>query len=230
MSKEQKFIEKAIFKHNNFYNYSLVSYQSAKDNVEIVCPIHGVFEQTPNNHLTGHGCNKCSKDKNRLHTKTLEKFVQDANLIHNNEYDYSLVSYKNAHTKIKIQCREHGIFNQNPTNHLNGQGCPKCNISKSKGEKNWLDSLGIEEKFRQKSIKIDNKLYKVDAFRDNTIYEYLGDYWHGNPKRFDPLGFNKQAKKTYKELYENTLQRINLFKTTGYRVIFVWEYDFKEGK
>ena len=37
-------------------------------------------------------------------------------------------------TKIKIACPKHGIFEQQPSNHLTGNGCPKCN-NKIKSER-----------------------------------------------------------------------------------------------
>lgn len=225
--KEINFINKATKKHQGFYDYSFIEYLSAKTPVKISCPNHGIFQQTPNNHLTGHGCNTCSKDKNRKHAKTTAEFILDANKIHKNIYDYSIVEYKNAHNKIDIICKEHGIFKQNPTNHLSGQGCIKCNISKSKGEILWLNNLRIEEKYRQKSFKINGKLYKVDALKENVIYEFLGDYWHGNPKRFNSNLLNTQAKKTFGDLYKSTLDRLKLFESLGYKVIYIWEWDFE---
>ena len=60
----------------------------------------------------------------KLSTK---EFKIKANKIHNNFYDYSLVDYKNAKTKIKIICPLHGVFEQTPDNHLSGKGCSKCN-------------------------------------------------------------------------------------------------------
>ena len=53
------FIEKAINKHGNKYDYSLTEYFNIKTKVNIICPIHGLFEQTPNNHLNGKGCRNC---------------------------------------------------------------------------------------------------------------------------------------------------------------------------
>lgn len=58
--------------------------------------------------------------------KTTERFIMESNIKHNNKYDYSLVEYKGAKTKVLIICKKHGTFEQAPTNHLNGQGCPKC--------------------------------------------------------------------------------------------------------
>lgn len=58
--------------------------------------------------------------------KTTEQFVQEAMKIHGNKFDYSLVDYKNKNTKIKIICKNHDVFEQLPSNHLQGKGCLKC--------------------------------------------------------------------------------------------------------
>ena len=60
-----------------------------------------------------------------------EEFINKANLIHNNLYDYSLVNYKCVKDKIKIICKEHGIFEQRVNNHLQGRACPNCGRIKS---------------------------------------------------------------------------------------------------
>lgn len=60
---KQNFKNKAKLIHDNKYDYSLMDYINAKAKIKIICPTHGVFEQTPNNHLTGYGCLKCSHDK-----------------------------------------------------------------------------------------------------------------------------------------------------------------------
>jgi len=57
---------------------------------------------------------------------TTELFIQRANKKHNNFYDYSLTKYQYAITKVKIICPKHGEFEQQPNNHLHGQGCIKC--------------------------------------------------------------------------------------------------------
>lgn len=56
-----KFIKDAIEKHGNKYDYLFVDYKNNYTKIKIKCNIHGVFEQTPNSHLNGSGCNKCSQ-------------------------------------------------------------------------------------------------------------------------------------------------------------------------
>lgn len=54
------FITKALKIHKNKYNYSKVVYIDSKSKVKIICKEHGEFEQSPNRHLSGNGCPKCS--------------------------------------------------------------------------------------------------------------------------------------------------------------------------
>jgi hypothetical protein len=55
------FIEEAKSVHTNLYSYDEVEYTGAHEKVTITCPIHGNFEQTPANHLSGSGCKMCTK-------------------------------------------------------------------------------------------------------------------------------------------------------------------------
>jgi len=65
-------------------------------------------------------------------------FISKAQNIHKTKYDYSLVEYVTAKHKIKIICAIHGIFNQTPNAHLNGQGCPYCGGSKKSNTTNFI--------------------------------------------------------------------------------------------
>ena len=56
---QEEFIAKAKAVHGDMYDYSLVDYKGNKTKIKIICPIHGVFEQTPNSHLMGRGCPHC---------------------------------------------------------------------------------------------------------------------------------------------------------------------------
>ena len=93
-----------------------------------ICKKHGIFNQQPNNHLSGQGCVLC---RNENITLTLEEFIEKSQLVHGDRYDYSSTEYINNITKVKIICKKHGTFNQVPYNHYsNSQGCPKCRLSK----------------------------------------------------------------------------------------------------
>lgn len=57
------FLRVAKTVHGEKYDYSEVSYVSAKVPVKIICKRHGIFEQTPDQHLRGQGCPKCKSSK-----------------------------------------------------------------------------------------------------------------------------------------------------------------------
>lgn len=67
MSKKttEDFINDAHIVHGDMYDYSPTIYKTAKQKVKIRCRIHGVFEQTPNDHLNGHGCPICKSENSK---------------------------------------------------------------------------------------------------------------------------------------------------------------------
>jgi len=116
-----RFIEKANIKHNNKYNYNKVQYKDSKTKVIVSCKDHGDFSITPNDHIQGVGCPKCSyKYMDR------DKFIIKANKKHDNKYIYDKVNYIDYTSPVTIVCPEHGEFNMLPKNHLQGSGCKKC--------------------------------------------------------------------------------------------------------
>ena len=139
------FIQTACNNHNNKYNYSKVDYKNSYTKVIIICPEHGDFLQRPNNHLAGQRCKLCSN--NQL---TTQSFIQKANKIHNNKYNYSLINYFNTNTSIEIICPIHGKFLQQPRKHLCKSNCPSCQKETTRLTQN---------NFIQRSNKIHNNKY-----------------------------------------------------------------------
>lgn len=170
----EDFTNKSNKTHNNFYDYSLVEYINAKVKVKIICPVHGVFEQTPDVHLRGFGCSVCSNNKKLSQIE----FIEICSNKHNNKYDYSLVEYKNNLSKIKIICPIHGVFEQISKLHKNGCGCPICNDSK--GEKEILHFLNkykiLSEKQKTFDGCKDKQLLLFDFYlpETNTCIEFDG--------------------------------------------------------
>jgi hypothetical protein len=70
------------FKNTDIYNYSLVDYIHSQCKVKIICPEHGTFEQSPNNHLSGQGCSSCVG----LKKLTSETFISNAIQKHGHIY------------------------------------------------------------------------------------------------------------------------------------------------
>ena len=128
---------------------------------------------------------------------------------------------------------------QSPNDHLNGCGCQKCGLGNySRVCINWLNNIMINdrifiqhaENLGEKKIIIDGKIYKCDGYCEetNTIYEFYGDIWHGNPNKYNKYDFNILSKKTFGELYQETINRENILKENGYNLITIWESEFNK--
>jgi len=126
-SSAEVFIKKSKVVHGNLYDYSEVVYENGRTRVRIMCGKHGLFEQTPENHLSGTGCPKCAIIRvHDLQRKDNSQFISEAVAVHGDRYDYSLVQYSGTNKKVEIVCRKHGKFRQTPLSHLKGSGCNEC--------------------------------------------------------------------------------------------------------
>lgn len=228
---QDEFVKRSTKIHNGFYDYSKSFYKKSNNKITIICPKHGEFKQTPSLHLSGSGCFKCGSDSARISNSiTQDEFIKRAAKAHNGFYDYSKSVCTNSSEKVVIICPKHGEFYQSPRNHYNGYGCSKCYGSVSKMEIRWLNLLSVPMEFRQKTIKINGKNIRTDAADvDKKIaWEFYGDFWHGNLKKFDPNEKNTVTKCTYGELNSKVVDREKTLRDAGYTVISIWESDFKK--
>ncbi len=223
------FIKRCKSRHGEYeYDYTQTQYSGAHNTVKIICRIHGSFEQKALDHMNGHGCRKCSnmKSSNKLRRKQ-SIFVAKATQLHGNRFDYSEVEYRGSRVKITIYCKLHGCkFYQKAYCHLAGQnGCPRCN-NRSGSADRWLDSFNID---LLREHKIEGTKLIVDGYdpATNTVYQFHGDYWHGNLNRFHPDDLHKQSGKTFRELHESTLAKEKQIRSLGYNLVTIWEYDWK---
>jgi Protein of unknown function (DUF723) len=222
------FIKKAKHVHGNRYDYNRVDYCGEENEIIITCKTHGEFLQTPHNHLAGKGCSECGliKTLNSIKLTTVE-FIKRAKNIHNNYYDYNKTIFENSEINVIITCNIHGDFEQKSHNHLNGQGCPRCkyNNSISKPALSWLLYLEQENNINIiKEYPIPNTRYSADGYckETNTIYEFYGDYFHGNPNK----NFKSTCGFDVKKAYEKTLKRETKIKDLKYNIITIWEDDY----
>ncbi|MGI0076360.1 MAG: DUF7487 domain-containing protein [Nitrosopumilaceae archaeon] len=74
---------------------------------------------------------------------------------------------------------------------------------------------------------IPNTRIKVDGYckETNTIYEFYGDLYHGNPIIFEP-NYKMFIYKTAGELYQKTIERENKIKELGYNLVIIWENEW----
>jgi hypothetical protein len=170
------FIERSNKIHKNKYDYSKVDYKHNKIKVIIICKKHGIFKQTPNNHLYN-GCPGCAKSA-KLSTK---KFIERSIKFHGNRYDYSKVNYINSVTKVIIICRKHGEFKQMPTDHLAGQfsnnkrgcGCPDCSGTKKLSTEQFIKNAKQVHGDRYDYSKVN---YKNNKTKVTIICKKHGEF------------------------------------------------------
>ena len=189
----------------------------------LVC-LH-LWSAVPNNIINKkHGCAKCSRNLK------LEKSLINQRLL-----SYNLVllgKYRNSQTKVTLKClicqyRWKSFLGNNLRKKC---GCPKCKHHISNAETAWLDSLNSPKAFRNKSLKINNKRIMPDAFdpKTKTIYEFYGDFWHGNPMIYKKDDYNSATKCTFGELYQKTLDREKMIIDAGYNLIIMWESEYEK--
>lgn len=125
------FIESARKKHGGKYNYDSVIYINNKTKVIISCKVHGAFPQTPSSHLAGCGCKACGvKSRSIKRRQSVSDFIAKAKYKHGDKYCYDQIENYSASSKVPIVCPEHGLFMMEPSNHLIGQGCKDCGVSR----------------------------------------------------------------------------------------------------
>lgn len=150
------FVKESIYKHGTKYDYSQVVYINNKTKVTIICPIHGKFEQQPNNHLNSEiGCPKCSKEQIGISKRiTLEHFLSRARSKQGDRYYYHKVNFETTRDTIIITCRIHGDFKQTIGNHLKGDHCPHCSKIGNIRKKRYT-----QEEFIELANKVHNSKY-----------------------------------------------------------------------
>ncbi|MGI0075784.1 MAG: DUF7487 domain-containing protein [Nitrosopumilaceae archaeon] len=98
----------------------------------------------------------------------------------------------------------------------------------------WLESIMKEQNIfiqhakNKGEYRIPNTRLRVDGYCEqiNTIYEFYGDFHHGNPEIYEPNYYNTLIYKTAGELYQQTIEREKLICSLGYTLISIWENDY----
>lgn len=212
----EEFIQKAKAIHVEKYDYSEVDYINSQTKVTIICPSHGRFSQKANGHLNGKGCLDCKVEKlANIKRDTVEQFIEKANLVHKNKYDYSRVKYKNRFKKVLIGCPKHGLFKQIPGDHLNGHGCSKC--KSSKGEQfiaSILDKHNINY-IHQYKLPIDKCRFSYDFCLPD--YNLLIEF-HGK-QHFHPIKFFGGEERFNSQVLRDAIKR---------EYAYAWKYRYLE--
>jgi len=211
---KKTFIEKARKIHGDKYDYSRVNYIKNNIKVTIICQKHGEFEITPNAHLNGQGCKKCSVEHiHNLQRKSTEQFIEDAKNVHGNKYNYSKVNYINEKTNVTIVCPIHGEFQQTPRKHLIGHGCQKCGIEKSSKNQGFTNEQFIEKAKKIHGNKYDYSKVEYKGYETEIciICPKHGEFWQTPDSHLQGSGCQKCANRLSKnenEIYEFIVENL----------------------
>lgn len=116
---------------------------------------------------------------------TKEDFVNKANIIHNNKYNYDKTIYIKSSIHVEVECPEHGLFSITPGNHLRGKECRTCgrrkaSISKRKTTEQFITKA--KEKYNDRyDYSLTNYItqkekVKIRCVKHNIIFEQLPDH------------------------------------------------------
>ena len=172
------FINQCKDKWGNKYDYSITKYERKSTKIKYICLIHGEQEQLPKSHLNS-GCQFCNGRGKSKHSKL--SFVNIANAIHYNKYDYTHTDFQRMTDEITITCPKHGEFTQRAGNHIHlRNGCPKCAIPSSKPEKEVFDfiSNNYKNEILQNVRILDGKEIDIYLPKLKIGIEYHGIFWH----------------------------------------------------
>lgn len=129
-----EFIARARETHGDTYDYNVE--ESTPTHLSVTCRKHGEFKILKHGHAYGQGCSRCADERNAEQLRlSLPEIEAKAREVHGDKYNYVSLNYTTGEKTIVLaSCREHGLFEQTVTNHLNGAGCPPCGF-KARGEK-----------------------------------------------------------------------------------------------
>jgi len=222
------FIEKANLKHKNKYNYSSVNYINCKIKINIICLQHGVFKQTPDSHLSGHGCPICAINNNKIKfLKLREDFIKKSLIVHKSKYDYSLCIYEGTFKKIEIICKKHGVFKQTPDSHLRGRGCPKC-VNRATTILEFIDRANIVHNY---TYNYENSIYINPTTKIDIICKKHGLFKQTPNSHLNGSGcpickLSKGENKINNFLKLNNISFINQKKFKDCKNIYPLPFDF----
>lgn len=172
--------------HNFKYDYSLVDVISSnRKPVRIICHNHNdpfTFEQSPYHHINRkQGCPLCAG----RYSYDYKEFINKANKIHNFKYDYKHLQedYNGNKKKVRIICKDHGVFTQSPNAHLMPRGCNSCVRRDFKSIESFINESNKVHNSKYDYSKISFVSVKSDViiicpehgeFRQNAYNHILG--------------------------------------------------------
>lgn len=139
---QEKFVQRVGDIWGDQVDVSQAIYVNKKTPITAVCVKHGEFSQKPQYLLAGAvGCSKCKGEKySARQVLTQEQFLEKAQEVWGDRWDYSETEYTAWAGTITVICREHGPYNQRVAVHMRGGlGCKECfKLSNEKTHEDFL--------------------------------------------------------------------------------------------
>lgn len=210
------------------------SYKSSFSSMLFECNNGHIWTNTPSNIINSEQtCKACTG----YLKKTTLGFIKELSAIRNDVWVVSGQEYRTSQTKLQFKCVAAHVWTARPIDILLGTGCPDC-VNKGYSTKaiNWLSDiakstgLNIRHALNGGEFRIPGTKFYADGFCEdtNTIYEFYGDAFHGNPEMFHATDnchpFDKRIKAG--TLFTKTKQREQLLVGLGYNIVTIWETDY----
>jgi len=137
----------------NSYGYNLISkeYNNNNTKLSIQCPDNHIFKMTYANFKQGRRCSYCHGNKKHTYTQ-----VKD--YIESRGYKLLSKEYKNANTKLKLQCPEEHTFEMTYGNFYSNHRCPECS-KKKYGQYHKLSYDEVKEYIESYNYKLLSTKY-----------------------------------------------------------------------
>ena len=161
---------KCVIRQQNDIDFNLddFTYVDDKHKFKIKCPKHDlIWETTYGSLIANKSCNKCGVEKfSKSNTKSKVYWLKKFKDKHGEKFDYSKSLFKGTKDKIIIICDKKHEFEQSPSKHSFGRGCPYCagNI------KYTLEDILLKFKtahgntYKYDKVKFESIHKKVDIF------------------------------------------------------------------
>jgi len=218
---QKQMLERFASVHGAQYDYSAARYAGLAVQLEIGCPRHGVFFQSPDIHWNGSGCPRCFTEDRRGASQrdTAETFVVKLEGVFPAAFDL-VGGYTGSQQPITLRCRSHGTLNTTKPNYvLNGHNpCTRCNHMKSAPE----DAIAA---FLSQFTTVVQRDRSLIAPKELDIYlpehklavEFCGMYWHSHGDRDD----ERKNKRRHADKHK-------LCEAQGVRLLTIYETEWQE--
>lgn len=200
------------YKHCGKYTYDELEYTGSKTKVTITCPLHGNFQQRAKNHLEGQGCIDCAclitRHNGNSHLVGGDgDYIKKITEVHKGLYGYEGVNYTGSRNKVKILCYQHGVFEQIASNHLRGDGCPKCSKSGFDTGKKAFFYVLISSCGQVIKIGITNKTveHRASQINNTTDKAFFILQFYEFSEGYSALDVETRMLRYMRELYKNPI-------------------------